>query len=61
VTRAEVTAAVVRAAEAAEAWRRALTPEAGEPWDALRSRDLDAADDALARLRVLAADLEGQP
>ncbi len=57
MTRADVAAAVARAAELAEAWRRAVGPGPGAPWDTARSRQLEAADDALARLQALAMDL----
>lgn len=57
MTRAAVVAAVGRAAEVTRAWRVVVTPATGTPWDPTQSRDLDAADDAVARLHELAADL----
>jgi hypothetical protein len=57
--RADVVAAVRIALSTAEGWRRPLVPEPGAPWNATRSRELDAADDAILTLRTLAAGLAG--
>ncbi len=55
MTRAAAVLAVMGAVEIAETWRRATTPVLGAQWDPAQSRDLSDADEAIDRLRALAA------
>ena len=59
--RDRVAQAVELAMMRAETWRAALAPRPGEPWEQDRSRDLDVADDVIARLHELAIELGAAP
>ena len=58
MSRGILVAAIRLAVAMGKTWRRRLLPTPRTPWDRARSRRLEVADDALARLQELVADLE---